>query len=155
MSKSALGLGGDDDRAVLADQRGMGEVAAERLLAHQLAKAGAVEAVDRARLVEVVGHRQRRALQVAGVLLDIGVGDRQRRADDRLGPDLEPAVEADVERDRCDDGDHDGGDRRDQREHGDDAHMQARRRLAAPPRDVDAMHLAPDQRRSAAARSRH
>ena len=123
----------------------MGQVAAERLPAHQLAEAGAVEAVERSRLVEVVGHRQRRALQVARILLHIGVGDRQRRADDRLGPDLEPAVEADVERDRGDDGDHDRRHRGDQREHRDDAHMQARRRLAVPPREVDAVRFAGDQ----------
>ena len=82
------------------------------LLAHEVAKAGAVEAVERARIVEVVGHRERRALQVAGVLPDIGLGDRQRRIDDRLGADLEPAVEADVERDRGDDRDQDGRDAR-------------------------------------------
>ena len=132
MSKSALVLAAMMTEPSSLISAAWARLRPERLLGHQVAKAGAVETVDRARLVEVVGHRQRRALQIAGVLLHIGVGDRQRRTDDRLGPDLEPAVEADVERDRGDDGDHDGRDGRDQREHGDDAHMQARRRLAAP-----------------------
>ena len=123
----------------------MGKRPSDSLLAYEFAKAGAVETVEGARIVEIVGHRQRRALKVAGVLPHIGFGDRKGRIDDCLGADFEPAVKADIERDRRYDGDQDGGQHRDQREHGDDAHMQARRGFAAPPGHRDAMNFPSDQ----------
>jgi hypothetical protein len=124
----------------------MVERARHRMLAEQGPKAGPVELVERARLIEVVGHGKRRALQVAGILVHIGLGDRQRGIDDHARPDLEPAVETDVERDGGDDGDQNRRNGRHQREHGDDAHVQPRGRLAASARLVETMDLAPDQR---------
>src|SRR5690606_40984723 len=76
----------------------MRQAAPDRLLREKGEEAVAVEIVESRYLVDVVGHRQRRALQAAGVLLDIGLGDRERGVHDHLGPELEPAVEPDVER---------------------------------------------------------
>jgi hypothetical protein len=96
MSKSARGVGLHDEGAVGANQRGMRQRAAHRLLRHQTRGSRAVEIVELRLMSRIVRHRQRRSLQIAGVFLDIGLGDRQRRVDDRLGADLEPAVEPDV-----------------------------------------------------------
>jgi hypothetical protein len=47
------------------------------LLAQKLAKASAVESIERSCIVEVVGHGERRALKIAGILPHIGLGNRQ------------------------------------------------------------------------------
>ena len=140
-----LGLGAHDERAVRRNQRGMGELPPFRLSAQEVEKAVAVQIVDLPIVVERLGHGQRRVEKCPGIFLNIGFGDIERIVDDRLGADLEPAVETDVERDRGDDRHHDGRYRRHQREHRDDPHMQARCRLGALPRLENAVRFAPDQ----------
>src|SRR5262249_8205638 len=68
----------------------------------------------------------------------------QRILDERLRLLREQAVETAVERHACDHGDRDHGDRGDDGEQGDDAHVQSRRRASATPRLHDSPHLARD-----------
>ena len=76
------------------------------------------------------------------VLAHIGVGHDQRVLDQRMGLLREQPVEAAVERDAGDHRHQDGGHRGDDGEQGDDAHVQSRRRAAAPPRLHHPPHLA-------------
>jgi hypothetical protein len=124
----------------------MGKPSPHRLLVQEIEKTGPIESIERTRAVQIISHRQGRALKVAGILLHIGVGNRERRVDDRLGSDLEPSVEPDIQRYGGDDRHHDCGDGGHQREHGHDAHMQTGSRLADASRQQNAMNLAADER---------
>ncbi len=135
----------DDKGPVRLDQRGVGKFTTGSLPAHESTKAVTVQIVKRARLVEHIRHRERGALQIPGVLADIGFGDRERRVDNRLGADFEPPIEPDIQRNRSDDSNHNRRNYRDERKQRHDAHMQPRGRLAALPTRDDTMDLTRDQ----------
>ncbi|MNL37437.1 hypothetical protein D3C87_1595820 [compost metagenome] len=72
---------------------------------------------------KVVGHRNGLTLEIAGILQNIGLRDTDRRADDRLRAQREPAVEADIQRDAGENRDQNGRRDRDDRKQRDDAHV--------------------------------
>lgn len=113
-----------DDRAVQLDQGRVRQGPAVSLDGQVFFEACSVEPIQRTLIVQVVGHRHGRAGKVATVLGDVGICNRQRRIDDRLGADLEPAIKADAKRYTGDNRDNDGRYCRHKRKHRDNAHMQ-------------------------------
>ncbi|MCY1295759.1 hypothetical protein D9M70_451150 [compost metagenome] len=112
--------------AISTNQECPKHAAAARLAGHEFRETGAVEAIELPVAFEVVGHRHRLTLQIAGILEHIGLGDVDRRADDRLRPQRKPAIEADVERDAGKNRDKNRRRDRHDRKQRNDAHVKAR-----------------------------
>ena len=134
-----------DGGPVLPNEKGAQQAAAPRLTGHHVDEAGSVEIKHRPVALQVVGHRDGLPLHVAGILDHVGLRHIRGGADDRLGADGEPAVEAGAERDAGEDGNQDRRRDRDDREQHHDPDMEPGGRTATVAGLEQSRHLAADQ----------